>query len=392
MTWPVHVLHEKKKVQKINWKTWGVVFFLMSLFYGLCYYSLNAFYLELKIKILSLLNPLCVFSFFVFFAAFFLRIYFYGMLLSNYDAYQEESKYLMKKWTSWANEKLYVIDHKLFTPQHVDIFAMVDDKPINIHAGQSLSFDNVADRTGIEEYFYSELLFSVRERIKSLEDNHSFEVVFVKPQNNLSYSVFKACWLSTGFVEHKLMGYQFMNGHYADTVNTFLDNVTHNVIHIVVCVELSESSESNEYSEFASIFLLSTSGAERAGVIYRPLSATAEEINNELNKMMTYQPGIYSSNHAWLSGMSINEQVMVGESLRNIASRQQKNWECPAQDINMALGNLGHHHSWLSLAFALDATSGQKAPQLMISKDGCMYCFNRVERYSTEDGEEKGRA
>ncbi|HEM6627831.1 TPA: hypothetical protein U2I12_000469 [Citrobacter farmeri] len=386
MGWPARIIIERENVSRINFKAWGAAFFSLLLIYIVCFYFFKLLTPDLQTKLLTLFFPFAVISMILFTLIFIARVYFFGVMLANHEAYTEESKRLQDKWTLWANKKTYIAACKVFTPQNVDIPSVIADGSPEVYIGQVLRFKDFSNEDLTEEYFYDELLSSIHEEISRLLPDYFFEAVFIKPEDAMSFSVFKDCWQTAGFPEEKITKWRFFTGDYSEVINSCVDNAEPKVIQVIIFIGAFQ--ERSKGSEFASIFLLSHDDINTQGVIYRPLSTVVSDLTINVKKMMKYQSVIYTTGEVRFSGMPVEEQAMIDNTLRATAMEEHKNWSCAFQDLNMIFGEQGANHSWLTLAFTLTAASLSKQKQLMVVKDSGKYFFNVIGHHlENSDGE-----
>jgi len=386
MVWPVRIILQKKTVPKLKLKWWAKCLSSLFLVFGVVFLILKAFNLSGNKEFLTLFFSFLSVLFLLFIICFFVRVYFYGITLSNHEAYGIESDTLIRKWTAWASENIYVIDYCFFTPHKLNLFDVVNENPTAIYKDQALKFTEKIGVEYTEEQFFRELLSSVRMTIKTLASKSEFEVILVQENNSMSYPVFKQSWAATGLPEDKLTSYQFVRGEFSTILNKCIDNQEKNKVFIVISVNIPTVVNSREpFSEFSSIIIISNNSSFESEshrcIAFRPTFCGEDEMAEEILKIGTYQPAIFEITKVWCSGMDSEKISMVTRELKKIPHPSSKDWLFSIRDLNMTFGSLGHDHSWLSFAFSLYASEVTSTGQLMVSNDDEGYIFNVIHPY-----------
>lgn len=393
MVWPVHIILPKKNVPKLKLKWWAKCFSSIFLVIGVVFLILKVFNLSGNKQFFTLLTSFFCVLFLILIICFFVRVYFYGITLSNYEAYGIESDTLIRKWTAWASENLYVIDYCFFTPNKLSLSDVVNENPTAIYKDQALKFTEKIGVEYTEEQFFRELLSSVRMTIKTLASKSEFEVILVQENNSMSYPVFKQAWTATGLPEDKLTSYQFVRGKFSIILNKCIDNQENNKVFIIISINIPTVVYSREpCSEFSSIIIISNNSSFESEshrcIAFRPTFCDEDELAEEIIKIGTYQPAVFEITKVWCSGMDTENISLITNKLKKISPLSSNDWLFSIRDLNMTFGRLGRDHSWLSFAFSLYASEVTSSGQLMVSKDDEGYIFNVIRPYKNGEYEE----
>lgn len=387
MGWAVRIIKGREPVKKINFRKWFLYFVLFISLNAIVFYISTLATEQARSDFKLVYIPFSFLSLVFFILIFILRVYVFGIMLTNQEAYAKESERLKKKWLLWGDEKVFVLGYNCFTPHGMNSELFVKEDLPNIYTGQILKFENFLTEEITEEYVYLELLSSVREKIKKISLTHQFRVVFISPEDSTVFRIFKNCWEEMGFPLSGLVSPLFISDNYVNYISGFLDETPEeDVVRIIIA---NFSCEGKESSEFASILLLSHYENNALGVIRRPLFTTKNELSVDLEKIQTYQSSFNSVQGLRFSGMAVKEQTMLCDALQNVSLQHGKENMYTIQDLNMFFGEQGVNHSWLSLTYALTAAKMTCATQLMVAKENGMFFFNVIEPYVRDDEREK---
>jgi hypothetical protein len=385
MGWPVQIILPKERVQGLNWRRW-IFSFLAILFISLMSGIIMNFANPVEgvnyLKLFFLLFLVAVFIFFIFLSV---RVYYFGLCLSAFEAYEKESALTKKDWTEWASRELYVSAYKLFTPLDISQSKLVSGKSVEVYSEQQLKLRGHSGEAYNEEQIIYELLASVRAKVMELAIICSFDVMFTYGSSNVSFSTFKECWVSIGLPERCLNNYSNLHG----TIQQEFDRLTsakNNLVTIILSANI-EGVEGcfAELTEFASILLVThqreLSGEKNNGVALRELVCGKALAKQELIHMMTYQPDVLETSKVFFSNMNVDEVLDISDLLRTSYLSMDISWEYEMQDMNLLLGRLGDKHFWLVFTLALYVAEKSGEAVLMISSVGNDYIFNVVKPF-----------
>lgn len=391
MGWPVQIILPKERVLGINWKKW-IFSFVTILFVSLLATIIVKVAVPVEyvnsLKLLFLLFFVAVFIYFICLAV---RIYYFGLCLSVFEAYEKESALTKKEWTEWAGRELYVSAYKLFTPLDISQSDIAAGKPVEVYSGQQLRLRGHNGEAFTEEQIIYELLASVRAKVMNLAKTCVFDVMFTYGSCNVSFTTFNECWVAIGLPEKCLNKYSYLHGTLEQEFER-LSSVKNNLVTIILSANIERVEEySAELTEFASVLLVThqkeLSGNANNGVALRALSCGKTLAKKEFIHMMTYQPDVVESSKVFFSNMSVGETLDVSDLLRTSCLPMGISWEYEMQDMNLLLGKLGGKHFWLVFTLALFVCEKSRESVLMISSVGNDYVFNVVKPF--ENGREQ---
>lgn len=381
MSWPVRIIIPTDNVLKIRWKRW-----LFS-FIGLCAilaFAGSAASLLAPTEQHRISNYVWVFLLIglgIYLACLAVRIYYYGMCLTSFDAYELESTIAKKEWAAWAGQKFYVAAYHLFTPPEISLTNIASSKSVEIYNEQQLKLRGHDGESYTEEQLFYELLSSVRVKIKDLSKKCIFDVIFTFNSNHTTFHTFKGCWRAIGFSEDSLMNYYYLNRN-IEQVTECLLGIEENRICIVVSANVENVGYSPGLTEFASIMLITSQptllGNKNKGVALRALVSDKKSVEQEFLCMATYQPEVLQATKVFFSNMNDADILDVSDVLRSSALAKNNNWKCEAQNLNLTLGKLGGDHFWFIFSLSLFIAEKTKESVLMIVDVGNEYAFNVI--------------
>lgn len=385
MEWPVQIILPKERVQRVNWMRWGFSL-LAILFVSL----MAAIIIKLAVpdenvnslRLLFLLFLAAIFIFLIFLAV---RIYYFGLCLSAFEAYEKESVLTKQEWTEWASRELYVSAYKLFTPQGISQSDIASGKPVEVYSEQQLQLRGHSGEAYSEEQIIYELLASVRSKVMELAGTCFFDVMFTYGSSNASFSTFKECWVAIGLPEKCLNNYSNLHGTIEQEFDR-LTSVKNNLVTIIFSANI-ESMEGYfaELTEFASILLVThqraLSGNTNNGVALRALACEKKLVKQELIHMMTYQSAVFEASKLFFSNLGVDETLEISDLLRTSCLSMGISWEYEVQDMNLFLGKLRNKHFWLVFTLALFVSEKSREAVMMISNVGNDYIFNVVKPF-----------
>ena len=382
MSWPVNIVLPAEAVPKIKWKRWAfsllILFFIMAFFFWFLktnptFKNGNALMVMLPFLLITAGGYLICFS---------IRIYYHGMCLSAYDAYEQESESLRKVWTEWASQKVFIPASHFFLPSEVSSVDILAGDPVDVFSGQSLKLRGHDGDEYTEEQLLYELLSSVRKKLKELSAICMFDVIFTHRENHYSFALFKECWLSMGLAERCLGEHSFVLNDYEDVFERCLCS-EENKVFIVLSINIESTNPlSLSDTEFASIILVSPQcefiNENKSCIVLRPMQCEKKNIKEKFTHMQTYQPEISSTSRVLFSGMDVNEIVTITDVFRNTTKSAKVKWEYEGKDLNLLLGQLGGDHYWLVLALSFHFSNAAKGSVLMINDQGDDYILNVI--------------
>jgi hypothetical protein len=382
MSWPVDIILPAEVVPKIKWKRWSFsllfVFLIMAFFFWLlkvnpAFKNENAERVILPFILIAAAGYLVCLS---------MRIYYHGMCLSAYDAYEQESESLREIWTEWARQKVFMPASHFFLPSEVSSVDILAGEPVDVFSGQSLKLRGHDGDAYTEEQLLYELLSSVRIKLKELSATCMFDVIFTHKENHYSFALFKECWLSIGLAERCLAEHSFVLKNCEDVFERCLCS-NKNKVFIVISINIESTNPlSFSQTEFASIILMSPQcdfiDGNNACRVLRPMQCEKKNIKEKFTHMQTYQSEINSTSRVLFSGMDVNEIATITDVFRNATKSARVNWEYEGSDLNLLLGQLGGEHYWLVLALSLHYSNTAKRSVLMINDLGDDYVFNVI--------------
>ncbi|WP_310607488.1 hypothetical protein [Buttiauxella brennerae] len=385
MSWPVQMILPRDGVLKIRWKRWFFSF-LCILF--------TALMVGVVLKtaapaeghdILKSLSSLLLVVIPIFLICFTMRVYFYGVCLAAFEAYELESALLKKEWTEWASLKFFVCAYKLLIPSGISQSDIALSKSVEIYNGQQLQLRGHQGETYTEEQLIDELLASVRAKLIVLAKICVFDVMFTYGSSNITFNTFKECWVAIGLPEKCLNKYYCLDG----TVEQEFDRLSgakNNQVSIIISAN-AESVEkySAELTEFASILLVTHQeelpGNTNNGVALRGMTCGKSSAKQHFIHMMTYQPDVLKTSRVFFSNMSVDEVLDISDVLRTTCLSMNIEWEFEIQHLNLVLGQLGNQHFWMVFPLSLFVSEKTKESVLMIASVGNDYVFNVVKPF-----------
>lgn len=385
MGWPVQIILPKERVQGVVWRRWAFSF-LAILFASL----MAAVIIKLAVPVegvnfLKFLFLLVFAAIFIFFISLAVRVYYFGLCLSAFEAYEKESTLTKKEWTEWASRELYVSAYKLFTPLDISQSDIASGKSVEVYSGQQLQLRGHSGEAYSEEQIIYELLASVRAKVMELARTCFFDVMFTYGSSSVSFSTFKECWVAIGLPEKCLNNYSNLHATIEEEFDR-LTSVKNNLVTIIFSANI-ESMEGYfpELTEFASILLVThqreLSGNTNNGVALRALACGKALAKQELIHMMTYQPAVFEASKLFFNNLSLDEALEFSDLLRISCLSMDISWEYEVQDMNLLLGKLGDKHFWLVFTLALFVSEKSREAILMISSVGNDYILNVVKPF-----------
>lgn len=385
MSWPVKIILSCEGVLEIKWKKWALSFLCISflvLISGVIVRAIAPAAWSNILKESPLLLLMLSLAFFIIVA---IRVYYYGMCLSVYEAYEYESAITKKEWTEWASQEVFVPAYKLFTPSGISQADIASAKSVEIFKGQQVKLRGHDGEAYTEGQLFDELLASVRAKVMDLAKTCVFDIIFTYGSSDITLRTFKECWIAVGFPEECLNKYSSLIGTVEQEFDA-LSNTQKKCVSIVISANVEHvENYSAELTEFASILLFTPqkdlSGNTNNGVALRAMECDKALARQNFIHMMTYQPEVLQTKKLLLSNMSADEAINILDILRVSCQSINIDWEYEAQHLNLVLGQLGGEHFWMAFPLALFMSEKSRESVLMITNIGNTYVFNVIKPF-----------
>ncbi|HID4134236.1 TPA: hypothetical protein ACXE8V_004670 [Pluralibacter gergoviae] len=390
MSWPVKIIPPDDNIPDIKWKKWFFLFLLM-LFCAVSGVSIAKIILPANnnefLKLFSLFLLLCLFLYFI---AFSVRVYYYGVCLSAYEASEHKAALVRHEWTEWASQKLYVFAHNLFLPSVISSKDISLNVFSDIYNDQQLKLRDHNGESYTEEQIVYELLASIRAQLLALEKSCTFDIIFTYGSGCITFSLFRQCWVEIGFSDSCLGEFNYRDEVLEQDFDMLSNiSVDRGVIIISANIENVEGY-SPASTEFASILLLThREQLQKKGsnsVVLRTMACTKDTFKQEIIHMMAYQPDVIRTSRVLFSNMSVNDALDVSDALRTSCLSMGVEWDYEVQHLNLILGKLSDVHFWLVFALALFVSQKNGKSVLTVARTGDNYIFNVIKsmNYSEE--------
>jgi len=380
MSWPVQIIPPGDKVPEIKWRKWFFSFVCVLFVVVVSLGGVKVIAPDEENELLKLFTLLFFLWLFVFFITLSVRIYYYGVCLSAFEAREQDIILARKYWTEWASQKFYVSDYNFFVPSVISKKDIASSRFVEIYNEQQLKLRGHDGEAYTEEQLLYELLASVRAELIRLRKSCLFDVVFTYGSSYVTFSTFKECWAAIGFSADCLGNYYYWNDTLEQEFDT-LSDITANRVSIIISANIKDGYFADS-TDFASILLVThqrqLSTNENNGMALRTMACSKGSTKQEFIHMATYQPDLLKSSKVLFSNMSADEVLNVSETLRSSCLTLDVEWEYEAQYLNLMLGKLGNAHFWLVFALALFITQKNSQSVLMIAGVGDNYVFNVI--------------
>ncbi|WP_045441461.1 hypothetical protein [Citrobacter sp. S-77] len=385
MSWPVQIIPPRESVLKIKWKRWFFSFLcILFIMVMAVVIARSAVPTEGK-NILPLSLPLFFSGMFAFFVALAIRVYYYGMCLSAFEAYEQESVIAKQEWTEWASKKIFVSAYKLFIPPDISQSDLASGKSVDIYNKQRLELRGHNGEAFTEEQLICELLASVRATVMDLAKTCVFDVMFTYGSSNITFPTFKECWVEIGFPQKCLNRHYYLNDTVEQEFNR-LSSMENKLVTIIISANVeSVEKYDSELTEFASILLVTNKeelpGNTNSGIALRAMACGKALTKQEFLHMIAYQSDVLQTSKVFFSNMSEDDILDVSDVLRTSKLSMNVEWEYETQNLNLVLGQLGNEHFWLVFPLSLFISEKTRAPVLMITSVGNDYVFNVIKPF-----------
>lgn len=385
MSWSVKIIPPGEKVSDIQWRKWLLSFLYVSMAVAVSWGVAKIIAPTKENELLKLFTLLFLLWMFAYFITLALRVYYYGVRLSAFEAREHKAALARKNWTEWASQKFHLSAYNLFLPSVISQTDIALSRFIEIYNEQQLRFYGHNEEAYTEEQLIYELLASVRANLIMLSKLCVFDVIFTYGSSYVSSSTFKECWTAIGFSDDCLGNYYY----WEDTLEKgfdILSNIDVNRVAIIISANI-ESVEKYcpDSTEFASILLVTHQAQlpenENNGVALRTMACKRDLTKQEFIQMMTYQPDVLKSSRVLFSNMSIDDAVDVSEMLRTSCLSLNVEWKYETQHLNLILGKLGDTHFWLVFALALFIAQKNNKPVLIVARVGDDYVFDVIKPF-----------
>ncbi len=385
MNWPVKIIPPGEKAIGIKWSRWFFCFLCILLALVLSWGWMKLIAPAEEGELLKLFALLFFLGLLAFFVIIPVRIYYYGLCLSVFEAREREDALAIKEWTKWASQKFYVSAYKLFLPSVISPTDIALSHFVEIYNGQQLKLHGHNNSVYTEEQLIYELLASVRARLLRLQESCVFDVIFTYGSSYITFSTFKECWAAIGFNDDCLRNCYHWNEILEQEFDT-LSNIAVNRASIIIsanieCVERYCSDS----TEFASILLVTHQEQlpekDNNGVALRTMACNKNRTKQEFIHMMTYQPDVLKTTKVLFSNVSIEDALDVSEILRSSSLSMNIEWEYEVKHLSLMLGKLAEVHYWLVFVLALFISEKNNESVLMVASVGDDYVFNVIEPF-----------
>lgn len=385
MSWPVQIIPPGDKVPEIKWMKWFFSFLCGLAVAGVSWGGARIIAPAAE----SELSKLFIFLFFLWLCVYsiilFVRIYYYGVCLSVFEAKKREAELVREIWTEWASKKINVPICNLFLPSVISKIDITASHFIEIYSEQKLKLRDHNEEVYTEEQLIYELLASVRSTLISLRKSCVFDVIFTYGSSNITFATFKECWAAIGFPDDCLDNYYYWDGTLEQKFD-MLSNIEAKRVLIIISANI-ESIEGyyTDATEFASILLVTNPDQllsnENTGVALRTMACSKTLAKQEFIHMVTYQPDVLKTSKVLFSNMSVNDVQNVSDVLRTTCLSINVGWEYEAQYLDLKLGKLDDYHFWLVFALAFFISEKNNEPILMVACIGDEYVFNVIKPF-----------
>ncbi|WP_410751586.1 hypothetical protein [Citrobacter sp. U14242] len=382
MSWPVQIIPPDDKVPEIKWRKWFFSFLCILLFIVVSWGVAKVIAPTEESKFLRLFTLLFFLWLFAYSIILSVRIYYYGVCLSVFEARELEVASVRKDWTAWASQKFHVSTYNLFLPDLISKTDIASSNFVEIYKEQQLKLRGHNGEAYTEEQLIYELLSSVRSKLIILKKSCVFDVIFTYGSSYATFSTFKECWAAIGFAGDCLGNYYDWDDTLEQKFDT-LSNIESNRVAIIISANIEGVEKyCSDSTEFASILLVTHQSKltenENNRMVLRTMACSKGLTKKEFIHMMNYQPNVLGSSIVLFSNMSADDALDVSNVLKTSSLSMNIEWEYEAQHLNLMLGNLGDPHFWLVLALALFISEKNNESVLMVASVGEDYVFNVI--------------
>lgn len=382
MSWPLQIIPPGDKVQEIKWRRWFLSFLCVLAVLGIIWGGAKIILPEEGNELLELFFLLYALCLFVFCVLLSVRVYYYGVCLSAFEAREHEAEITKENWTEWASKKFHISTCNLFLPPVVSKIDIASSSFVDIYNEQQLKLRGHNNDAYTEEQLIYELLASVRTTLIRLSKSCVFDVIFTHGRSCITFSTFKECWAAIGLSESCLDNYYFWDGTLGQNFD-MLSNIKVGRVSIIISANVEGIEKYYpDATEFASILVVTNQEKilekECSGMALRPMTCSKALTKQEFDYMITYQPDVLRSSRVLFSNMNVDDVRGVSDVLRTSCLSMNVGWEYETQHLDLMLGKLGDIHFWLVFVLAFFISAKNKEPILMIASVGNDYVFNVV--------------
>ena len=385
MNWPVKMIPPGEKVTGIRWSRWFFSFLSILLALVLCWGGSKVIATAEASELLKLFTLLFLFGLLAFTIIVPVRIYYYGLCLSVFEAREHEAALTRKDWTEWASQKFQMSAYKLFLPSVISQTDIALSDFHEIYNDQQLKLRGHNNSAYTEEQLIYELLASVRARLFRLRESCVFDVVFTYSSTYITFSTFKECWNAIGFNDDCLGDYY----HWDKTLEKEFDTLSDIAVgraSIIISINIEGVGGYFPGStEFASILLVTHQEQllekDNNGVALRTMACNKNLTKQEFIHMMTYQPDVLKTTKILFSNMSKKDALNVSEILSFSSLSMNAEWDYEIKHLNLMLGKLDDAHFWLVFVLVFFISEKNNEPILMIARVGDDYVFNVIKPF-----------
>lgn len=390
MSWQLQVIPPGEKVKEIKWRRWFLSFLCVLAVLGITWGGAKIIFPEEGNELLELFFLLYALWLFVFCVLLSVRVYYYGICLSAFDAREREAEITKKNWTEWASKKFHISTCNLFLPPVVSKIDIASSCFVDIYNEQQLKLRGHNDDAYTEEQLIYELLASVRTTLIRLSKSCVFDVIFTHGRSCITFSTYKECWAAIGLSENCIGNYCFWDSTLEKKFD-MLSNIKIGRVSIIISANV-EGIEGYypDATEFASILVVTNQKEilenECAGMALRTMMCSKALAKQEFDYMMTYQPDVLRSSRILFGNMNVDDVRVVSDVLRTSCLSMNVGWEFETQHLDLMLGKLEDIHFWLVFVLAFFISEKNKESILMVASIGNDYVFNVVK--SSDNGRE----
>lgn len=384
MVWPVKIIPPGDRVPEIKWRRWIFSFLCFFIILVIGWSVINIIGTT-DDNLLGLLPLLCFLFFLAYFLTLSVRVYYYGVCLSEFESREKDKEVTREKWTEWASDKFNVFAYTLFLPSEISLLKIASSQPVGILKEQRVKFTGYNNDAYTEEQLIYELLASVREEFITLQASCVFDIIFTYGSSSISFSLFKECWNAVGFSDEYLKNYTHWDDFSEETFDV-LSGVDLNRVAVIISVNVEGVDGYGPNStEFASIFLVTHQEQLSKNKTYssalRTLKCEKNLAEQEFIHMVTYQSDVLRTTKILLSNMSVEEALSLSELIRGSYSSSDAGWEYETQHLDLFLGELGDANFWLFFVLSLFISEKSNKPVLMVASVGDDYVFNVFKQF-----------
>ncbi|RSK65150.1 hypothetical protein EJE24_17560 [Enterobacter huaxiensis] len=388
MVWPVKIIPPGDKIPELKWKRWFFPFLCFFIILVMAWIIINIIGTADN-NLINLLSLLSFLFFFAYILALSVRVYYYGVCLSEFELREKNKEITRGKWTEWASDKFNVFAYALFLPSEISLLKIASSQPVEILKEQKLKLFGYNNDAYTEEQLIYELLASVRGELIRLQKLCVFDIIFTYGSSSVSYSMFKECWNAVGFSDKYLNNYYYWNDSFEETFDA-LSGIDLNRVAVIISANVEGiDGYCPNSTEFASILLVTHQEQlpknKNYSAALRTLKCEKNLAKQEFIHMVTYQPDVLRTIKVLLSNMSVNEALSLSEIIIGSYLSSDAGWEYETQHLDLFLGKLGDASFWLVFTLSLFISEKNNKPVLMVASVGDDYVFNVFKQFDCRE-------